>query len=349
MAQPGEFIVAEIASQGDTWLAIHRAGLQKAAAIRSFFAPAGQVIFTGCGSALNSAFASAPVFQQFTGIPARAVAAADLHLYPETVLTASQPTVAVLSSRSGRTTEVINALELLKQRAIPVLGITCDGESPLSRQSDLTWVLEAASERAVATTRSVSSMILSGILLAAIVSGKDDILQQTRQLPTAFQLCHLRALELGRQMAARQEIQSFAILGNGHLYGYAREVQLKIKEMTLLPADAYPMLEFRHGPKARVDPHMLVVVMMSETARKEETAFLRDMKSLGGITFTLCDAADSEIIQHSDYLLETRSGLCEWVNGLLYLAPLQYLAVHRSLARGLNPDEPENLSYWVQI
>lgn len=349
MTQPGAFILSEIGSQGDTWQAVRSSGLQKTAAIRSFFAPARQVIFSGCGSALNSSYASAPAFQEFTGISARAVAAADLYLYPDSILIRSQPAVAVLSSRSGRTTEVINALETLKQRAIPVMGITCDGDSPLSRRSDLAWVLDAANERAVATTRSVSAMILSGLLLAAIVSGKDDILQHTGQLPAAFQQCHDRAHTLGKQIADRPDIHSFAILGNGHLYGYAREVQLKIKEMTLLSADSYPMLEFRHGPKARVNPHMLVVVMMGETARKAEITFLKDMKALGGITFTLCDAADAEIIPYSDYLLKTQSNLGEWVNGLLYLPALQYLAAHRSLALGMNPDEPENLSYWVQI
>jgi glucosamine--fructose-6-phosphate aminotransferase (isomerizing) len=46
-------------------------------------------------------------------------------------------------------------------------------------------------------------------------------------------------------------------------------------------------------------------------------------------------------------VLELNSGLGELVRGPLYMPAVQYMAYYRSLSRGLNPDEPRHLSYWV--
>jgi glucosamine--fructose-6-phosphate aminotransferase (isomerizing) len=109
------------------------------------------------------------------------------------------------------------------------------------------------------------------------------------------------------------------------------------------------MLDFRHGPQSNVSPQMLVTGFVSETAREQETRFLKDMRFLGGEVWAVCEQASSELAEAAQSVLELRSGLGELARLPLYLPALQYMAYYRALALDLNPDQPHNLSYWVKI
>jgi len=344
---PGAFIHDEIASQGQTWATLIPLVTKRADAIRELFGGIDEAIFTGCGSGLNISLCGASILQIQTGISARAVPAADNYLFPRSTLVSGRKTLAVLASRSGKTTEIVQALDYLCSRGIRTIGITCTEDSPLATRSDLALVLTPATEQAVATTRSLTSMMLTTQLLAGIVSGDEAYLKELSRLPGYCQLQMKNYHDLGKLIGQRTDLTKYAFVGNGPFFGLAHEGQLKVKETVLLPVDAYPVLDFRHGPQSNVDAQMLIVVFISDSAYKEEVQFLRDMKALGGVTWALCDQTDGELRAHADYALELKSGLGELARGLLYMPAVQYMAYYRSLSRGLNPDQPQNLSYWV--
>nr|MBC7243813.1 SIS domain-containing protein [Chloroflexota bacterium] len=343
----GAFMRDEIASQDKIWAEIIPLVTKRAEEIKRQLANVDEVICSGCGSGLNAALYAASVLQMQTGLSARAAAAAEIYLFPQNVLLSKRNSLAILISRSGRTTEVIYALEYLQCNGIPVIGITCTEDSPLATKCDLPLILTPARDRAVATTRSFTGMTLAAQLLAAIVADDTTTLEALRRLPTLCQTQLATYHDLGKTLGQRTDLIKYACVGNGPFFGLAREAQLKIKEMALLPVDAYPMLEFRHGPQSTVDRQMLMIAFMSDTAQQEEKHFLRDMKALGGVTWALCDRADGELRGHADYVLELNSGLNELARGLLYMPAIQYMAYYRSLAQGLNPDQPPHLSYWV--
>ena len=153
--------------------------------------------------------------------------------------------------------------------------------------------------------------------------------------------------EIGKIIGHNEYLTKYAFVGNGPFYGVARESQLKVKEMVLLPSDCYPVLDFRHGPQSTVDENMLVTVFLSDNAREDEINFVKDMKALNGIIWVLCKHASDDIDNYSDYVLEVNSDLGDYANEILYLPAVQYMAYYRALLRGLNPDEPRNLAYWI--
>ena len=59
------------------------------------------------------------------------------------------------------------------------------------------------------------------------------------------------------------------------------------------------------------------------------------------------EALNRQLREAANYVLELASGLSEWARAPLCLPAVQYMAYYRALSRGLNPDEPRNLSYWV--
>ena len=345
--QPQYASFTEISSQPEAWEELIPLVLDKSEALRVIFTDIEEVIFTGCGSGLNASLAGAPMFQAKTAYLARAIPAFDIYKFPESVINKKRKTLAILSSRSGKTTEVINALNYLKAMSIPTIGITCTAGSPLDLESNLSLVLSPVTEQAVVTTRSLTGMILVMHLIAAIIANDQFYLAELQRLPEIGKR-HIKDFHtLGKTIGERTDLTHYAFLANSPFFGIAHEAQLKIKEMVLLPVDCYPTLDFRHGPQSNVDEHMLVTVFCSDTAISEEAAFLKDIKALGGITWAICDRLVPEITSHADYLLAIESGLSQYARGILYLPAVQYMAYYRALSLGMNPDEPHQLTYWV--
>lgn len=337
----------EISSQPKAWSKIIPLVISQAGSIRKIFDGIEEVIFAGCGSGLNVSMSGASVLQAKTHISARAVPAVEIYKFSESILNKKRKSLAILSSRSGKTTEVVNAMHHLHQQGIPTLGITCTEGSPLAVESSLAFVLSPVTEQAVITTRSLTGMILVTQLIAAIVAQDDVFLDELRKLPetcaSAMQSFH----DLGQAIGKRTDLSRYAFLANGPLYGVAHESQLKIKEMVLLPSDCYPALDFRHGPQSNVNEKMLVTVFFTDSAGEEEARLLNDMKTLGGVTWAICDRAARDVAKQADYLVEVGSGLGEYARGILYMPAVQYMAYYRTMASGLNPDEPHNLAYWI--
>ena len=127
----------------------------------------------------------------------------------------------------------------------------------------------------------------------------------------------------------------FYFLGSGIRYGLACEINLKMKEMTLTHSEPFHFLEFRHGPKSMVTPSTVVVGYLSDANRKQEEKVLTEMSILGATVVSLSE---------SDASVSFNSQIPEPVRGVLYLPVLQLMSWYRSMAKGLNPDRPVNLS-----
>ena len=347
-SQGDRSMLAEIENQPEAWARTIEQVQALTGRLRQLAAGREEVLFTGCGSGLNAAEAIAPTFQCFTGLRARAVPAAELVFFADTVLVPDSRALVVPISRSGATTETVQAGQEARRRGLPTLALTCRPDSPLARQSTEAIVLEAAGERSVTTTQSLTSMVLSGQLLSGILSGNAEYLEQLQRLPGLAADRMESFHRLGRRIGEEAAIRKFAFVGSGPLRGLAREAQLKIKEMVLLPADAYPLLDYRHGPKSNVDAGMLVTVLSTDRTRAVEAEFLAEMKSLQGRLLFIGERADAAVSSCADYLVELESGLPDFARDVLCLVPLHFLAYYKSLAEGQSPSTPKNLTYWVR-
>jgi glutamine---fructose-6-phosphate transaminase (isomerizing) len=343
-----EIMLAEILNQPWAWAATLEIVRSQAARLQELAQGVEEVVFTGCGSGLNAAVAIAPCYQHVTGQRARAVPAAEIVFYPDTVFAGWERYLVVSISRSGLTSEVVSAQRAAAGYDYPTVAITCYPGSPLAREAAAALVLEPANEASVTTTQSLTSMILCGQAMAGILGEDATYLEQLAQLATFGHVIRPHAHDLGRQVAQDQGITRFAFVASGPLRGLAREAQLKIKEMVLAPSDSYPLLDFRHGPKSNVSEQMLITLLSGDRTRQVEVEFLQEMKGLGGRLLVICDEAGDELSSLADYLFEVRCGLPDFARAILHILPLHFLAYFKSLAVGLSPAEPASLSYWVK-
>jgi len=194
----------------------------------------------------------------------------------------------------------------------------------------------AATERSVAQTRSFTSMMLVGQAIAARLAGVDAAVMEG--LPSQAQRLLAAARPLVSQLAQTERIANFYFLGSGPLFGVASEGMLKLKEMSLTGSEAFHTLEFRHGPMSMCDETAAVVGLITPERTVRETAVLDDVRAFGTKVVSLGAGLDIDIHEASP-----------WARSVLYLIPLQLLALERALAKQLDPDQPRHLTAVIHL
>jgi len=294
------------------------------------------VILTGCGSMYYMPLAAAVIWQELTKLPTRALPGSEIWLNPGLIPAAARP-LLIAVSRSGTTTETIRATRAFGGKTVTV---SCYPKAELPTIGSFNLLVTAGQETSVAQTRAFSTLYLATLTLAVFASGRDDLWQELQSLPALAEKLINRYEPLAEELGKDLALDRFYFLGSGLRYGLACEVNLKMKEMTLTHSEPFHFLEYRHGPKAMITPSALVVGLLSDAQREQEEAVLKDMRLLGGRTLSIAESGAD---------VELDSDLSEIARSLLYLPIPQLIAFQRSVAKGLNPDQPENLTAVVEL
>ena len=298
-----------------------------------------QVIFTGCGSTYYLSLAAAALFQELTGCVARAVPGSELLLNRQTILT-NEKTLLVAVSRSGTTSETVKAVEKFKADKRGDVVAISNYDEVLSKLADVNIVIHKGREESVAQTRSFASMFVAASAFAARMAGQEDLVDSMGKLPDVGNSLLGKYEPFADEIGSNLDFDRFYFLGSGLRYGLACEVNLKMKEMTLTHSEPFHFLEFRHGPMSMVNENAVVVGMVSDVNRVQEEKVLSEMRTLGGTVVALAEE-DADVAFASD--------VPESVRGVLYLPILQMMAFYRSATKGLNPDQPNNLTAVVKL
>jgi glucosamine--fructose-6-phosphate aminotransferase (isomerizing) len=279
------------------------------------------------------------LWQTLLPLPARGVPAGELWLYPEVTLPPPDERQALLIavSRSGATSETVAVTEEFRHEGRgKVVVITAYPEAPLARLGDVTIPLPSGQEESLVQTRSFAAMYVAATALMVTLAGREDLLQAMARLPACGRAIVDRSHAVAREWGENLEISRFYFLGSGPRYGLACETNLKMKEMTLSDSEPFHFFEFRHGPMSMVSGTTAIIGLVSEGRGQEEAQVLKEMADLGGQVLSLDPAA-------------LACEIPEAVRNVLYLPPLQLLAYYRTLAKGLNPDRPANLTAVITL
>lgn len=304
-------------------------------------------VFVGCGTSFYLAQAAAASLTTLLGVPARAVPASEILLFPELTLPLGVSRYfPVLISRSGHTSEVLQVASLLQSKGAAFLAVTCDGRE-LAEMTPRVLKLPVVEESTVMTS-SFTSMVLGLQYLAAVLAKDEAFLFALRTLPE-----HLDRLlkTYGAQVEsfAKHSVEDFAFLGQGALYAMAQETALKVMESSSSYAQFFHALEFRHGPKSVVGPDTVVGSLISETSFEAEVAVLKEMKELGSRTLAIANTATPALRSAADLLIELDLPIPELARLIVYVVWGQLLGSYRGLEKGLDPDNPRNLTRVVTI
>jgi glutamine---fructose-6-phosphate transaminase (isomerizing) len=302
-------------------------------------------LFVGCGTSFYLAEAAAVSWTALTGEPARPVPGSEVILYPELLKAGHGNKQAVVISRSGKTSEAIRAAAVLRHNLrIPTAGITCAENSELSQECEYAIVLGAADEKSTVMTRSFTSMLLCLQVMAARRAQKLDFVDSLLEMTAQFSGGLRRVAQQMETFVSQHEFADYVFLGQGPFHGIAREAALKVMEMSCSYSQSFHALEFRHGPKAIVGPATCLTFLLSETGKQAETEVLTEMKDLGGVTIAICNGATKDIRDASDVVIELGVKVSEIALLATSTVPCQLMGFFTGLKKGLNPDQPKNLT-----
>lgn len=347
MADRGMHTFQEIMNQPHAWVDALQAFRDQQAHVLDAWEriKAKRVLFTGCGSTYYLSLSAASLFEALTGVPSEAHPGSEIFLFPDRLLGDAAETLLVTISRSGTTTETLQAQRAFRQHGgLANWAITCYPESPLAKQSDIALLAAAAQEESVAQTRSFTSMLILAQALAAVVGGRD--LSVMERLPAAASQILNECTGLMQKLGRRSDINHLVFLGSDYQWGIANEAMLKMTEMSLSFSNAFHFLEYRHGPMSMANDKVLLCGLLSADALIQESKVLREMKALHAFTLAVGQSIEAG---DSDWQIDLPKEFPDWTLPALYLPPLQLLAYYRALAKGLDPDNPRNLTAVVYL
>ncbi|GAB6102296.1 glucosamine-6-phosphate deaminase [Thermococcus sp.] len=290
-----------------------------------------EVVYTGCGS---SHFLSQPLAMATTRLGGRGFSAPCSELlYSREWYSIGKPGLLVAISRSGETTEAINALDALN---VPGFALTAY-ESTLSKRADYALVVPVH-EESVVMTHSFTTFYFSFIQLLLSSYGRET---HDAELVSSLTKEVLGSEEYIREIVKGFDFWNVIFLGSGILYPIALEAMLKMKEMALFWSEAYQTFEVRHGFKSIADNGTLVVLLVNEPFDWHEK-LTKEFKSQGARVLTV-GRKDTG----ADYFIEVPK-IEEILSPVLHLPVIQLLAYYKAIERGLDPDRPRFLSKVVK-
>lgn len=283
------------------------------------------IVVTGCGTSYNLALSIAAAMNG-QGRAALAVPAGELLIRPEAYVTTAMRVVAL--SRSGSTTETVEAARVCRKRGHHVTGITCAEASPLEAASDSAHVYATHPEEGIVMTASASLMLLAGYALAGLDPA--PLADPAEALMQAFD-----AVPVDRY-AGRAP---FVFLGGGAQYGIALEGALKLTEMAISQTQAFHPGEYRHGPVSMIDQGAAAVMLYHDKTQADEARLVAELQDKGAWVLGLGGPGDIALPVKSAGDLA----------GAEILPALQLLGERFAVAKGIDTTAPRHLTKVVVL
>ncbi|GAA4116890.1 SIS domain-containing protein [Knoellia locipacati] len=284
----------EIATQPDDWAAV----VQRLPEVAHLLPKPGERVATiGCGTSWFMGQAYAVLRESLGQGVTDAFAASEHHL-------ARGYDRVVVITRSGTTTEVIEVVEELRGAGTPHVALVATAGTAVAEAAESVILLSEVDEQSVVQTRFATTVL--ALLRASLGESIEQAIADAREVlaeadDTAY--------------AGLVDVEQVSFLGRGWTVGLANEAGLKLRESVQFWAEAYPAMEYRHGPISIAAPG-------------------RATWAIGEVPEGLAEQvrATGAHFEHRD------------IDPMAELVRLHRFCVLRAAAAGLDPDEPRNLT-----
>jgi glucosamine--fructose-6-phosphate aminotransferase (isomerizing) len=351
------FMAKEIAEQPYS-LAQTLASLQSQDIAKALntIANAKRIYIVGAGSSYHAALLGATAFKVFLGIDAEAVISSEFKAVSRAVRYGD----AVIGvSQSGETIDTLLALREAKERGATTIAIVNNPFSTIARESDHVVAMKAGPEIAVAATKTFTTQVLTLLyIVARLTELVEPVEAELRISSESLKLSHEIAQKVidGLNEDCRRVAEFLLIKHSAYYLGrvfgvpIAMEGALKLKEVAYIHAEAYPAGESKHGPIALVEKEFPTIFIYLGFLDEALESNVEEMKARGAYVVTVAqdDMIVGSIARYSDTVIRMPRAPLE-VRLVTYAIPLQLIAYHTSVLKGLDPDKPRNLAKTVTV
>lgn len=316
---------------------------------------ANRFVIVACGTSWHAALIGKHLIESFCRIPVEVEYASEFR-YRDPVIGANDVVIAI--SQSGETADTLAAVELAKSRGAFIYGICNAIGSSIPRATHTGSYIHVGPEIGVASTKAFTGQVTVLVMLALTLAREKQTLAENEYLAVVKELSTIpqkmkEVLMLNDSIAQLSQIftyaHNFIYLGRGYNYPVALEGALKLKEISYIHAEGYPAAEMKHGPIALVDAEMPVIVIATQNGLYEKVlSNIQEIKARKGRVIALVTKGDTVISKIADTCIELPATL-ECLDPLITTVPLQLLAYHIAVCKGMDVDQPRNLAKSVTV
>ena len=316
---------------------------------------ANRIIIVACGTSWHAALLAEYIFEELCRIPVEVEYASEFR-YRNPVIHKGDVIIAV--SQSGETADTLVAIERAKEQGAFIFGIVNVVGSSIARISHAGAYSHAGPEIGVASTKAFTGQLAVLTMIALKIAKEKGSIDHTRymhllkemeELPEKIKLTLETNDEIIRIAEKYKDSTDALYLGRGYNFPVALEGALKLKEISYIHAEGYPAAEMKHGPIALVDETLPVIFIATKDSYHEKiVSNIQEIKARKGKVIAVITTGDEIITQMADDVIEIPEA-DEIVAPILSTIPMQLLAYHIGVAKGLDVDKPRNLAKSVTV
>ena len=283
------------------------------------------VMIIGRGSSDHAGVFGKYLIEIEAGVPVSSAAPSVASVYGKKLKL--QDSLVIVISQSGRSPDIIAQAQMAKDAGAYCVALVNDETSPLGDIVDEVLPLKAGAEISVAATKSYLATLSALAHLVANWTENQELINALAELPAAMEEMIASPAQL--TPASIANVKNMVVLGRGLGFAIAKEMALKLKEVSSIHAEAFSSAEFLHGPVTLVEQGLAIL----NCAVNDESATSHQEQ----IDEVIDRGADLVHLRQNDVIVHPR---------LAPLVVLQrfYLDVAKvAVSRGFNPDEPKGL------
>ncbi|MGN0282615.1 MAG: glutamine--fructose-6-phosphate transaminase (isomerizing) [Prevotella sp.] len=313
------------------------------------------VIIVACGTSWHAGLIGKQLIEEMCRIRVEVEYASEFR-YRNPVIEKDDVVIAI--SQSGETADTLAAIQLAKQQGALIFGIVNSVGSSIARESDTGVYIHVGPEIGVASTKAFTGQVtvltmLSLAIANALGTISEEEFQNTCHEMTLIPQKMEKVLEQNDAIEKLSQqftyARNFLYLGRGFNYPVALEGALKLKEISYIHAEGYPAAEMKHGPIALVDEEMPIVFLATHHQLYHKIiSNMQEVQSRNGRIVAVVTEGDKNVRAIANDVIEVPATI-NCLVPLLSVLPMQLLAYHVAVRKGLNVDMPRNLAKSVTV
>ena len=257
---------------------------------------ADRIYILAAGTSYHAGFASKKMLEELTDTPVELGISSEWG-YGMPLL--SKKPLFIFISQSGETADSRQVLVKANEMGIPSLTVTNVPGSTLSREADMTMLLHAGPEIAVASSKAYTAQIAALAFLAKAVGEANG-----NEKAKAFDLVHelsIVAQSIESTLSEKEVIdekvrgllettRNAFYIGRGQDYYVAMEASLKLKEISYIQCEGFAAGELKHGTIALIEEGTPVIALLSDPVLASHTrGNIQEVAARGAHVLTIAE------------------------------------------------------------
>ena len=314
-----------------------------------------KIYIVACGSAYHVGVTAKYIIEDMVRVPVIVDIASEFR-YRNPII--GKGDLCIFVSQSGETADTLASLREAKARGAFTLSIVNVLFSTIARESDAVIYTNAGAEIAVATTKAFSAQLSVAYVLSGFMAHEkglmnseelknftDEILRLPEKIKNALD-CNTITNKLSKLIATKEHI---FFIGRGIDYPLGLEGALKLKEISYIHCEGYGAGELKHGTISLIENGTVVVaVATDDTLYGKMVSNIKEVHARGAYVIAVAKEGTKGMEGVADEVIYIPTS-SRYLMPSLAVIPLQLLAYHATIERGLDVDKPRNLAKSVTV